>query len=170
MIKKIFYTGVVLCFITGSGLLLHYYSDEQVVRRLCFTMARELGKNGRESRVQLSLKIRAVKDRLASICLVDIPERGYREELDRQLITGYLFMLRTRFSLLGIDLRDVSVEIEPEKQARVLSGVVIDGTTIRQRQVNETYNLEIILKKNENNWRITKAVLPNDLVLIGLDY
>lgn len=133
-------------------------------------MARELGKNGRESRVQLSLKIRAVKDRLASICLVDIPERGYREELDRQLITGYLFMLRTRFSLLGIDLRDVSVEIEPEKQARVLSGVVIDGTTIRQRQVNETYNLEIILKKNENNWRITKAVLPNDLVLIGLDY
>lgn len=115
------------------------------------------------------MKMRSVKTRLATVCNVVVPEKGYQEGVERDLAVQYLIYFRTRFSELHINLKQIAIEIDVEKHARVSSLVQLSGRKAHQPVVLESYKVEISLTRFKGDWQVEKVILPNDLLLSGLN-
>jgi len=165
--KKVLLTGLSLLIIGGCGWFFYYYSDEATIQRICYGVAEKLSKDEQENQLVLSMKMRTVKSHLALVCDVVIPDRGYKEGIERELAVQYLIFFRSRFLNFRINLEQLAIDIDPKGQARATSLIQLSGKTSRQPAVEENHRVEIFLGKQKGDWHIVKVILPNDLVVIG---
>jgi hypothetical protein len=164
MAKKIFIVTLVLTIALG-GWLAYYFSDKEVIKRQLTDLAVELGKKGQESPIQMALKMGKVKKMLAKSCLVTIPERGYSEVLEQDLIIHYLIYHRNLFALLTVAFEDVIVDIPVKGQATVQSTVRLRRqNTAQTESVEESHQVEIALVKGDKKWLFHKVTMPEGLV------
>lgn len=164
MAKKIFIIALVLAIALG-GWLAYYFSAKEVIKRQLTGLAVELGKEGQESTIQMALKMGKVKNMLAKGCLVTIPEMGYSEVLEQDLIIHYLIYHRNLFTRLTVAFEDVIVDIPVKGQATVRSTVRIQRQNMTQTEsVEERHRVEIALVKGDKKWLFHKVTMPEALV------
>jgi len=106
-----FLAAFVLLILCLSGWFLYYFSDSQVIKRQFHAAAAGIGKEGEETPVMIALKMRPVKDVLAPLCEVTVPERNYRESLDPALVVRYLIIYRSSQSTLLLDIEEIEVDL-----------------------------------------------------------
>ncbi|MDA3786340.1 MAG: hypothetical protein PF568_05590 [Deltaproteobacteria bacterium] len=85
MTKKITALVLALCLILG-GWLAFYFSDKQVIRRQLADLGRALSKEEAETPFQMAVKMGRDKNMVAARCQVLVPERGYDQVLEQDLI------------------------------------------------------------------------------------
>jgi hypothetical protein len=164
MAKKILIVGLVLVIALG-GWLAYYFSDKEVIKRQLAGIAVELGKEGQEPPLQMALKMGKVKNMLAKGCLVTIPERGYSEVLEQDVIIQYLIYHRNCFALLTVAFEDVIVDLPVKGQATVQSTVRLRRQHTGQAEpVEEKHPVTLALVKGDKNWLFHKVTLPEALV------
>lgn len=164
MVKKTLVVILVLVIALG-GWLLYYFSDKVVIKRQLSGLAVELGKEGQEAPIRMALKMHNIQNGLAKSCLVTIPERGYSEALEQDLIIRYLIYDRNRYVLLSVILADVIVDIPTKGQAVVQSTVLIRRQSSAQKEpVEESYQVELALIKSDKKWLLHKITMPEALV------
>ncbi|MCX5869520.1 MAG: hypothetical protein NTY00_02565 [Deltaproteobacteria bacterium] len=166
MAKKILIVIVALVLIIAmGGWLAYYFSDKEVIKRQLTGLAVELGKEGQESPIQMALKMGNVKKMLAKGCLVTIPEKGYSEVLEQDLIIQYLIYHRNRFALFTVAFEDVIVDIPVKGQATVQSRVRLRRQNTAQiESVEESHQVEIALIQSDKKWLFHKVTMPESLV------
>jgi hypothetical protein len=163
MNKKIILALIVL--LAGViGWALYYFSDQQVIRRKFTAIAVSLSKDGEETPVMIALKMKPVKDFIAPACEVTVPERDYHEILEPGLVTHYLILYRSRQANLHVALEEITVEIPSEGRAEVSALVHVTANYNQPDFFDETHRVTFSLQKQEKNWLVRKATLPDALV------
>ena len=163
MVNKLLVSGLVLLLVLG-GWLGWYFSDKQVVKRLGIGMSWDISKEGRESTVQTALKMREIKNVLAADCTVIIPERSYRESVDRDMIISYLVYHRQRYSLITVTFADMWVDIPAKGKAVVQLRAHLLRQQGQAEPVEESGDVEIVFKKENREWLLSSVTVPVKLV------
>ncbi|MFA6282869.1 MAG: hypothetical protein WCT30_02650 [Desulfurivibrionaceae bacterium] len=163
MNKKLILAVIVL-LVGVIGWALFYFSDTQVIKRKFTAIAVSLSKDGEETPVMIALKMRPVKDFIAPACEVTVPERNYHELLEPGLVTHYLILYRSRQANLHVALEQISVEIPSEGMAEVSALVHVIANYNQPDFFDETHWVTFSLQKQEKNWLVRKATLPDALV------
>lgn len=164
MVKKLITVALVLAVALGSWFA-YYFSDKEVVKRQLTGLAGELSKESRETPIQLALKMRAVKDQLADRCQVLIPERSYDEALEQDLIIRYLMYRRNSYEVITVAFEELHVDIPAKGEAAAQVTVRINMNKANQAEaVEESGQVELTLKKGEDNWLLYTVIVPENLV------
>ncbi len=165
MSKKILIVALVLVMALGGWLAYYFFSDKEVIKRQLTGLAVELGKEGQEPPIQMAMKMRKVKNMLADGCLVTIPERGYSELLEQDLIIHYLIYYRNRFALLTVAFEDVIVDIPLKGKATVLSTIRLRRQNTGQTEmVEESHQVKLALVKSDKEWLFQNVTIPEALI------
>jgi len=163
MNKKIIIAVVVL-LVGATVWFLYYFSDKQVLKRKFAAIAVSLSKSGEEAQVMIALKMEPVKDFIAPACEVTVPERNYHEMLEPGLVTHYLILYRSRQANLHVALEEIMVEIPSEGRGEVSALVHVTANYNQPDFFDETHRVTFSLEKQEKNWLLRKATLPDALV------
>jgi hypothetical protein len=167
MAKKLIIVAVVAVLALG-GWLAWYYSDTQVIKRQLVALATDLSKEGRETPVQMALKLRNIMEMLGDSCEVHIPERRYRQALEQDLLIRYLIYHRSRYELIDVAFADVAVDLPATGQAVVQSTVQVRralATTPTRPEVETRQEpVTLALVKGEKKWLFTTVTMPEALV------
>jgi hypothetical protein len=165
MAKKIFIATLLLVVTLGCGFAFYYFSDKEVIKRQLAGLAAEIGKEGQEPPVEMALKMRNVKNALAKSCLVTIPERGYSEPLEPDLIIQYLIYRRNHFIHLTIAFEKMAVDIPAKERATVQGTIrVRHQDSVQAESLEEAHEVKIALVKSDKKWLLDKVTLPEALV------
>ena len=77
----------------GSGWwLFYYFSDKEVIKRQFITLAKVIGKKGKETPLVIALKIKTVNEFFAQGCEVAVPERNFLKVMEPGLVIRYLII------------------------------------------------------------------------------
>ena len=164
MVKKIV-PVVLVAVIALAGWFAYYYSDKVVIRRQLAGLAGELGKEAGETPIKMALKMRAVKDQLADSCQVLVPELDFAEDLEQDLIIQYLMYRRNSYDVITVVFEDLQVDILVKDEAAVQLSVQMNMFKENPSEtVEESGQVELMLKKGEENWLLHKVVVPENLV------
>ncbi|MFA6499092.1 MAG: hypothetical protein WC256_02730 [Desulfurivibrionaceae bacterium] len=163
MNKKLIIAVIVL-LVGIAAWLLYYFSDKQVIKRKFTAIAVSLSKEGEETPVMIALKMRPVKDFIAPACEVTVPERDYHEILEPGLVIHYLILYRSRQANLHVALEEILVEIPSKERAEVSALVHVTANYNQPDFFDETHRVAFFLEKQEKNWFVRKATLPDALV------
>lgn len=156
--------AVILLLLGVGGWLRYYFSDQQVIKRKFTAIAVSLSKEGEETPVMIALKMRPVKDFIAPACEVTVPERKYHEILEPGLVTHYLILYRSRQANLHVALEEILVEIPSKGRGEVSALVHVTANYNQPDFFDETHRVTFSLQKQEKNWLVRKATLPDALV------
>jgi hypothetical protein len=128
----------------------------------------EISKEGQEPPVAMALKMRNVKNALAKSCLVVIPEMGYSETLEPDLIIQYLIYHRNRFIKLAVAFENRVVDIPAKERAAVQATIRIRYQHAGQAElVEEVHQVELALVKSDKKWLLDTITMPVALVESG---
>ena len=156
--------AVIVLLVGVAAWLLYYFSDTQIIKRKFTAIAVSLSKEGEETPVMIALKMRPVKDFIAPACEVTVPERNYHEILEPGLVTHYLILYRSRQANLHVALEEIMVEIPSEGIGEVSALVHVTANYNQPDFFDETHRVTFSLQKQEKNWLVRKAILPDALV------
>ncbi|MHB1184312.1 MAG: hypothetical protein ACYC4A_06385 [Desulfobulbia bacterium] len=162
--KRKGFIAVVVLLVGVGGWLLYYLSDQQVIKRTFTALAVSLSKDGEETPVMIALKMKPVKDFIAPACEVTVPERNYHEMLEPGLITHYLIAYRSRQANLHVALEEILVKIPSKGRGEVSALVHVTANYNQPDFFEETHRVMFSLQKQEKNWLLNKATLPDALV------
>ena len=169
MTKKNLISILMLAVVLGGCFVLYYFSDKEVIKRQLAGLAGEIGKKGQqEPPVAMALKMRKVKNALATSCLVAIPESGYSEPLEPDLIIRYLIYHRNRFILLTVAFDDMTVTFPAKERATVQGSIRVRQQNAGQtKPVEKVHQVELALAQRDKKWLLDKITLPEALVASG---
>lgn len=168
MAKKIRIATLMLVVVLGGCFAWYYFSDQEVIKRQLSGLAAEIGKEGQEPPMTMALKMRTIKNRLAMPCQVVIPEKGYSEPLEPDLIIQYLIYHRNRFILLGAAFENVAVAVPAKERGTVQAAVRIRYQHAGQAApVEEVHQVALSWVKRDNQWQLETVTMPEALVESG---
>lgn len=149
----------------GSGWwLFYYFSDKEVIKRQFIALAKEIGKEGKETPIVIALKMKPVNEFLAQGCEVAVPERSYLKVMEPGLIIRYLIIYRDRHTTLLVAIEDLIINIPSKGQAELNASVHLSGNTSQAVFFEEMHRVEFSLHKADKKWLIHKITLPEALV------
>jgi hypothetical protein len=161
MPPKIIIALLGLLLVLGGWFAYSYFSDKEVIKRQLFGLAAEVSKERQEPTVKMALKMGTIKNMVAKSCTVIIPEKGYDEALEQDLIIQYLIYYRDRFTLLIVTLEDMLVDIPAKGRAEAQVTVSLQRQYSPQTEpIKEVHQVRLTLVKSEKKWLIQKATLP----------
>ncbi|MBW6520207.1 MAG: hypothetical protein K0A99_04225 [Desulfoarculaceae bacterium] len=164
MAKKFLVLALVLAMAL-IGWLTSYFSTREVLKRQLTGIAVALGKEGQETAVQMALKMRDVKNMLAVSCLVTIPESGYSETMEQDLIIRYLMSYRHRYALLTVTLEDLHLDIPVKGQAVAQTTVRLRLQSAPQAEpVEESHHMTFSLTRVDKQWLFQTITVPETLL------
>ncbi len=156
--------AVVVLLAGVFGWILHHYSDKEVIKRTLSSIAIALDKEGEESLIHLSVKMRPVKDFIAPACEVIVQESNYHELLDPDLAIRYLIIYRSRQANLQVAIDKILVDIPGKGLAEVSILVHMTANQNRPNFFNEVHQVKFSLQKQKKKWLLHQATLPDALV------
>ena len=166
MANKLIIVALVLTVVLGSWFA-YYYSDKEVIKRQLTGLAGKLEKEAGETPIQLALKMRAVKDQLADRCRIVVPERSFDEALEQDLIIRYLMYRHNGYEVITVVFEELQVDIPAKGEAAAQVTVRINMNKANQAEaVEESGQVDLTLKKGEDNWLLHTVIVPENLVMI----
>ena len=153
MANKLIPIALVLAVVFCSWFA-YYFSDKEVIKRQLTGFAGELEKETGETAIQLALKMRAVKDQLADMCRIVVPERSFDEAVEQDLIIRYLMYRHNSYEVITVVFEELQVDMpaKDEAAAQVAAAARVDGCI----------ELRIAASQQEVDqlWKTRKALSP----------
>ncbi len=164
MTNKLITIALLLAVVLGSWFA-YYFSDKEVIKRQLTGLAGKLEKEAGETPIQLALKMRAVKDQLADRCRIVVPEQSFDEALEQDLIIRYLMYRHNSYEVITVVFEELQVDIPAKGEAAAQVIVRINMNKENQEEaVDESGQVELTLKKVEDNWLLHTVFVPENLV------
>ncbi len=165
MANKSLVTILALVVVIAGWFAYDYFSDKEVIKRQLLGLAVAIGKEGQEPPVQLALKMGNIKNMVAKSCLVIVPERGYNETLEPDIIIQFLIYYRNRFNRLAVTLDDMIVDVSTKEKAGVQVAVSVKRLdSVQTETIKKDQLVELNLVKSDKKWLIQKVTLPEALL------
>ena len=146
-----------------------YFSDKQVITRQLTELTWNLNKEKEEATLETGLKLREIKQMLASDVRAIVSERNYNETLPRDVIIRYLMYYRDKYETLTVSFENLLIELPTKGEATASATVLVQ----RKKPQNDLEELsepvKFLLKKGKEkkggrDWRLVEAKVSAALV------
>ncbi|MCI5209024.1 MAG: hypothetical protein D3910_09550 [Candidatus Electrothrix sp. ATG2] len=146
-----------------------YFSDKQVIKRQLTELTWNISKEGKETTIETGLKLREVKQMLATDVRAIISERNYNKSLAGDMIIRYLMYYRDRYETLTVRFTDLQVELPAKGEATVTATALVQRKKPQNEQEQLNEPIELLLNKAKEKtggreWRLIQASVPATLV------
>lgn len=131
-------------------------SDEKKIKKQVALLAEWASKEPGENIFTTVQKIKGIGTLFAERCVLKLPSHEIAGPHSRDEITAYATQARVQFSRIHLKFEDLTI-IFPEKEvARVTLTGRLTGKWANGENVDESRELECILKKIDNQWLFTE--------------
>jgi hypothetical protein len=132
-------------------------SEQKRVRKQFALLAKSVSRKLGENPITTASKVQKVRTLLAENCSLrtHIPE--FSGGLTGEEVCGLIAQARLQFSNLSVKFYDLEIEFPEEKMAKATLTVNVAGTMTDGVRIDETHELECVLKKIENKWLFSEC-------------
>ena len=145
--------AILLALIAGY---VFFQSDTKRVKKQFAHLSDLVSKEPNESPFTLARKIQDLGKLFAQSCELIIPIDAISASFGPQEITGYATRGRASFSELTLKFYDLSVEFPEKRTARVRLTASLTGKMGGGDKMDDTREVQCLLKKIGNRWLFTK--------------
>ena len=142
-----------------------YFSDKQIIKRQLTELTQNLTKEKDEPTLETGLKLREVKQMLASEIDALIPERNYSQTHQRDMIIRYLMYYRDRYDTLTVSFESLLIELPAKGEAAVAATVLMRRKGPQNGLEELSGPVEFLLKKDKEEkagrkWKLVQGTVP----------
>ncbi len=153
MVKLKYLLIGVLVVIIGIGVAFYVFPNEEKRVKKQFNLLSEYAaKSPEENAFTMLKKIKDIKTLFDEQCQLKVPSESLSGNYTREEISTYVGSARSYFSQLHLKFYDLSILFPEKEVARVTLTSRLTGKSATGEQVDETRELECILKKIEKKW------------------
>lgn len=134
-----------------------YFSqnEEKRVRKQFDILSEWVSKDPGEKALTMAHKIRSAGDLFAEECEIKAPIDSLSGSYTLEEISSYAAQARLQFSKLSLHFYDLDIEFPDEGRATGLLTANLTGRSTSGERVDETHELQCVLKKIDNKWLFT---------------
>lgn len=146
---------IIALLAVGIGILARNYffpSEEKKVKKQFNLLSEWVSKAPGETLLTMAQKMKSVDKLFNESCGLEVPVHSISGSFTREEITSYAAQGRLQFSELSLRFYDLVVAFPEEGISKVTLTARLTGKSNTGEQMDETYELESILKKIENRW------------------
>lgn len=156
MLKKILIISLVAASAVIVFTVLFQDNEKGRIKKLFSVISDSIEKKTDENPIIGAAKAKQIKETLSDSCVIEIPSRTRVEVMSEQEITSYIFSRRMNFLTVSFNFHDITVEMLDKITSRTALLAVLKGELKTQEPIEETHEIEFILKKAVDDWRITR--------------
>ena len=151
---KIRYILLALLIVTVGIVAVFYFlpSEEKKVRKQCRLLLEGALKSPKENAFTMLQKMKNIGALFDEHCELKSPSQSLSGSYTRQEISAYAGSARSVFSWLDLKFYDLHIVFPEREIANVTLTARLTGRSAAGEQVDETRELECILKKVEKKW------------------
>jgi len=153
--KNIIIAALVLTIGIG-GLLYLFPSEEKKVKKQFRLLAEWVSKDPGESTMTMAFKVKNVGTLFGKICEFKIPSYSFSGSYTPEEISSYAANGRLYCSELHLKFYDLVVDFPEKGMAKVTLTAKLTGKSNAGEYIDETHELESILRKTEKKWLFNK--------------
>jgi len=153
MVKiKYIFIGVPIVILGILAVVIFFPSEEKRVKKQFNRLSEWVSKSPEENAFTLLQKMKNIGTLFDEQCELKAPDQSLSGSYRREEISTYAGSARSHFSQLDLKFYDFHI-VFPEKEiAKVTLTARLTGRSTAGEQMDETRELECILKKIENKW------------------
>jgi hypothetical protein len=153
MVKIKYIIIAVLMVIIGIWAAIYFFQNEEKKVRKQFNLLSEwVSKAPGENTFAMVQKIKNIGTLFPENCELKVPVYSISGSYTREEITGYATRGRALFSQLYLKFYDLHIAFPEKEVAKVTLTAKLTGRSTLGENVDETHELECLLKKIENKW------------------
>ena len=151
---KIRYILLAVLIVTVGIVVVFYFlpSEEKKVRKQCHLLSEGVLKSPEENAFTMLQKMKNIGALFYEHCELKAPSQSLSGSYTRQEISTYAGSARSFFSQLDLKFYDFHIVFPEKEVAKVTLTARLTGRSTAGEQVDETRELECILKKIEKKW------------------
>jgi hypothetical protein len=155
MVKKKYWIAALLLVGAGIGLALLLVDWEvRAVKKQLRSLEKQLQWVPEDNDLVVAARVKRAGEMVADPCRVDMPTYEIARSFSQKDVAPYLMMGLRRYSRLGVEFHDLSVEIPAPGTARAVTTVYVTAVTLDGERADEVLETVFNLQKAENAWRI----------------
>jgi ketosteroid isomerase-like protein len=154
--------GLVAVVILTTGIVaaVHFSeTEEKKVRRQFALLSQSVSKDSGETILTATQKIRRIASSVAESCTFRAEVISLSGTYTPDEISIYATQARSQFSGLSLRFHDLDIEVLGTEVANVVFTARLTGTTRFGEAVDETREVESVLKKIDNEWLFTNVAV-----------
>ncbi len=146
-------TIALLLVLLGIWAVVHSLpSEEKKVRKQFDLLAESVSKGRGEGTIGTAQKVQKIRTLFAKNCGLHIRVYSLSGNYTPHEIASHAARARLRFSRLSLRFYDLDIEFPEEGTAKVTLTARLTGTTTTGEHVDETRELECVLKRTDGKW------------------
>ena len=150
-VKYLFISAIVV--IIGIAVILYFLpSEEKKVKKQFHLLSEGVLKSPEENAFTMLQKMKNIGALFDEHCELKVPSQSLSGSYARQEISAYAGSARSYFSQLDLKFYDFHIVFPEKEVAKVTLTARLTGRSTAGEQVDETRELECILKKIEKKW------------------
>ena len=151
---KIRYILLAVLIVTVGIVVVFYFlpSEEKKVRKQCHLLSEGVLKSPEENAFTMLQKMKNIGALFYEHCELKAPSQSLSGSYTRQEISTYAGSARSFFYQLDLKFYDFHIVFPEKEVAKVTLTARLTGRSTAGEQVDETRELECILKKIEKKW------------------
>ena len=143
----------VLMVIVGILAAVFFFpSEEKKVKKQFALLSEWVSKDPGESTFTMAHKIKSIGTLFAETCDLIVPVHSLSGSYPRQEISGIALRGRAQFNTLSLKFYDLNISFPENGVAKVALTGKLTGRTTFGEEMDETRELECLLKKVEKKW------------------
>jgi len=149
---------VITILIIGLGVgAIFYFSqtEEKKVRKQFRLLAESVSKKTGENPFVMAQKMKNLQVLFEENLTVNVAADSFSGSYSREEVLSYATASRTGFSDLSLKFFDFHIDFPEKITARAMLTARLAGRTTGGEQMDETREIECVLKKVEKKWRFT---------------
>jgi len=153
---------LVAVLIIGAGVVARFYlfqSEEKKIRKQFDLLSESASKDSDESPFGMAQKLQRIGTLFSEKCEIKTHLEFLSGDFTPEEISGYAARGRTVFSDLYLRFSDLKIEFPEAETARVSLTARLTGRLTSGEKVDESHELESILKRTEKKWLFTSIVM-----------
>ena len=156
MVKR----GIILSALVGlAGLVIFLYlhsGEEEKIRKQFSLLAKWVSMEPNENVFNAAYKMKNMGDLFTEKVKMKIPDYNLGGEYSKAEIIGYAARARLPFSKFTLSFYDWQISFADSATARVTVTSRITGQWVQGEELEDTRELEWVLKKIEKDWRFSE--------------
>jgi hypothetical protein len=146
-----------VALLIGIGVTFYLFpSEEKKVKKQFRLLAEWVSKEPGENAITMAFKVKNVSTLFDRTCEFKIPSHSFSGSYTPEEISGYAANGRLYCSELRLKFYDLIVDFPEEGMAKVTLTAKLTGKSNAGEHIDETHELEAILRKTERKWLFNK--------------
>jgi hypothetical protein len=153
MVKIKYIIIVVLVVIIGILAGVYFFqNEEKKVKRQFYLLSEWASKEAGENTFTMAHKVKSIGTLFTEHCEFKADIISFSGRFNSEEVSGYAARARLPFSKLSLQFYDLDVSFPEKGMAKVTLTGKLTGRLTSGEYVDETHELECVLKKIENKW------------------